>query len=235
MIHEDRTQPVYPQGIQPRRASFVPWLVVPLLILAPLGTGLWLHNGLVSQREAVDSAWAHVESNYQRRADLIPALVQAVKRHMRYESETLKGVVAERNALLARLESAQQQLASAQRASTRELAGLGGHPPASQAELERVAATQEQVGLGIRQVFALAESYPMLRSADHFLELQAQLEGSENRINVARIGFNEAVRSYNSAIQQLPTSYIAEARGYERRAYFKADEGARRVAPLGLD
>jgi LemA protein len=91
------------------------------------------------------------------------------------------------------------------------------------------------VGREIRNVLAVAESYPLLRSADAYLELQAQLEGTENRINAARMAFNEAVRAYNAALVQLPTSLVAQARGLERRPYFRAEPAAHAAGPLDLD
>jgi LemA protein len=221
---------------EPRRSGLA-WVLIPLcvVLVVPAGAGLWLHNGLVAQREAVDAAWAQVESNYRRRADLIPALVQAVQRHMRHESETLQRVVSERNRGLEPFALAVRELADAQRESSRALQATGGGPPARQSDLQGIGATQAQVGRSIRQVLALAESYPALRSADQFLELQAQLEGTENRINVARMGFNAAVRDYNAALEQIPTRYIAKTGGYERRAYFQTDESARHAPSLGFD
>lgn len=199
----------------PRRRSAA-WVLIPLClaVAAIAGVGLWLHNGLVERREAVDAAWAQVESSYQRRADLIPVLVETLKRSMRHEAETLEQVVSARG---------------------RALAAMGGAAPVAQSELSELAAVQAQVGQGIQRLLALAESYPELRSADQFLELQAQLEGSENRIHVARMAFNEAVRDYNAALEQLPTRSFAQARGYERRAYFQTDESNRHASSLGFD
>jgi LemA protein len=202
---------------EPRRSAAA-WIGVPLgvAVVAALAAGLWLHNGLVAKREAVDAAWANVESQYQRRADLVPLLVQAVKRYMEHESETLERVVQARGEALV------------QRSRT-------GGAPASESELEGMAASEGRVGQQIHQILALAESYPELRSADQFLELQAQLEGTENRINVARVGFNRAVREYNAALEQIPTRYLAEAHGYQRRAYFETDESARHASSLAFD
>jgi LemA protein len=220
---------------EPRRAGAVWALILASLVISTsLGAGIWLHNGLIARREAVAAAWAQVESNYQRRADLIPVLVQVVERHMRHESQTLERVVSGRSASLERFSAAARQLADAQQSSARALEALAGAAPATQEELGEIAAAQTQVDRGLHQVIALAESYPALRSADQFLELQAQLEGTENRINVARMGFNEAVREYNAALEKLPTNYIARAKGYERRAYFETSEKARRAAPLGF-
>jgi LemA protein len=133
---------------------------------------------------------------------------------MRHEAETLVQVVSARD---------------------RGLAAMDGSAPLAQSELSELADAQAEVGQGIRRLLALAESYPELRSADQFLELQAQLEGSENRIHVARMAFNEAVRDYNAALEQLPTRTFAQARGYERRAYFQTDESNRHASSLGFD
>jgi len=199
----------------PRRRG-VAWVLIPLClaVAAAAGAGLWLHNGLVARREAVDAAWAQVESSYQRRSDLVPVLVEALQRYMRHEAETLVQVVSARD---------------------RGLAAMDGNAPVAQSELRELSAAQAEVGQGIRRLLALAESYPELRSADQFLELQAQLEGSENRIHVARMAFNEAVRDYNAALEQLPTRTFAQARGYERRAYFQTDESSRHASSLGFD
>jgi LemA protein len=134
---------------------------------------------------------------------------------MRYEAETLVAVV------------------EARAAAVRELGAA--EPPAGQADLERVARAQSELGLGLERLVALAEGHPELRAADSFLELQAQLEGAENRIHVARVAFNEAVRAYNVAIQKLPGAWIARARGLEPGAYFESDDEAQRARPLGLD
>lgn len=221
---------------EPRRGGPA-WALVPLAlaVAAAAGVGLWLDNRLVGQREAVDAAWAQVESSYQRRADLVPALVEAVRSHMRHESETLERVVSARAQAMPSDPAEALALAQAASESGRALAETQGRVPASESDLARVSASQAGVGRAIQRVLALAEAYPTLRSADQFLELQAQLEGSENRIHVARTLFNEAVREYNAALEQFPTRRFAQARGFERRAYFRTDAPARRAAPLGLD
>jgi LemA protein len=185
------------------------------LVLLPMLVGFGLHNLLVSRTEAVDAAWAQVESAHQRRADLVPALVEIVKRHLRHEAETLIAVVETRSLAV--------------RGVARERA------PARADELSSLGRTQRELGDGMARLVALAESHPELRSADSFLALQAQLEGAENRIHVARLEFNDAVRAYNASIAKLPAAWIAEARGLERRAYFESEDGAGRAQPLGLD
>ena len=210
-------------------------LGVALLAVVPLLIWGWLHNSLVSSEEATYSAWAQVESNYQRRSDLIPGLVETVSRYLRHEADTLTKVTHERGAPVTALSKAIDDLVTAQSTSAQQLRSLGGRPPTDDAALETLAQYQDQVGRGISQVLAIAESYPTLRSADQFLELQAQLEGTENRINVARMAFNEAVRDYNGAIRKMPSNLVAGVGGFARKAYFKSDEGARHAGSLRLD
>ncbi len=210
-------------------------LAVALLLVIPLVVWVWIHNSLVDREEAVYSAWAQVESNYQRRSDLVPALVETVSRYLRHESETLTEVTRERSQGLQAFQKAVDDLVAAQRASGQQLDALGGHPPAEAAALAAVAAGQESVGLGMRRLLAIAENYPELRSADQFLTLQAQIEGTENRINVARMRFNEAAQSFNAAIRRLPASLVASVAGMQRKAYFTAKEGAENASDLGFD
>ena len=206
-----------------------------LLLVVPLVTWAWLNNSLVAKEEATYGAWAQVESHYQRRQDLVPQLVETVTRYLRHERETLSEVTAQRRAGGESLEKAMADLAAAQRETAIQLDSLGGKPPEDDAALRRLALTEQQVGTGVRRLLAVAEAYPELRSADQFLELQAQLEGTENRINVARLQFNDAVRAYNGSIRKLPAALVAQARGFQRKAYFQADEGARAAKPLGFD
>jgi LemA protein len=199
------------------------------------GLGVWAHNRMLGRAEAVDAAWAQVESNLQRRGDLVPRLVETVNRYVRHESELLTAVTRERATALASAGAAFEELRRAQTASAALRAGLGGRAPSDAAQLEALLEREADVDRGVRTVLAVAESYPELRSADQFLELQAQLEGSENRINVARMAFNEAVREYNQALVQLPTSLFARSRGLERRAYFRAAPEAWVAGSLGFE
>jgi LemA protein len=238
-IHEYATQqqlpgwaPVNRGAARARRIGVASLLT---LALAALGIAVKAHNGMLGRAEAVDAAWAQVESNLQRRAELLPRLVETLNRYVRHESELLTGVTRERGAARVAASQAVDELQRAQRASAEERAALAATPNADDARLEALARREAEVGRGVRAVLAVAESYPELRSADHFLELQAQLEGSENRNNVARMAFNEAVRDYNAALEQLPTGWFARSRGLERRAYFSADAGARSTGPLAFE
>lgn len=200
-------------------------LIVPLLWLA------WLYNGIVSKEEQVFAAWAQVESNYQRRRDLLPNLVRTVSRYLEHERGTLVEVTAERGDALRSLSAALQEVEAAQEEAEQQAAAR----PDTQDSLERLAVAQAAVDRSLGRFFALAESYPDLRAADQFLELQAQLEGTENRINVARIQFNHQVEEFNGAIRQLPGSLLARLGNFRRKAYFQASEGAAEAAEVRFD
>ena len=163
------------------------------------------YNGLVTKEEGLDSAWSNVETQYQRRADLIPNLVNTVKGYAAHESETL-GAVTEARA----------------RATSINLS-------ASDLTPEKLAAFQQaqaDVRSALGRLIAVAENYPDLKANHNFLELQAQLEGTENRIAVARKDFNAAAQRYNVAVRRFPSNLIARLFGFEKKPYFEASEGA---------
>lgn len=174
-------------------------------------------NGLVSKEEAVFGAWAQVESTLQRRADLIPSLVETVSAYVKHERETLESVTRMRAEAVDQIVSDQ----SALRSALEDVAGL--EDESAMAALQKANAKLDRA---LVDVMALAEAYPELRASDQFLELQGQLEGTENRINVARLRFNETVEQYNGAIRRVPGSVLAGLGGFRRKAYFKAEESA---------
>ena len=200
-------------------------LVVPLLWL------VWLYNDIVGKEEQVFAAWAQVESNYQRRGDLLPNLVHTVARYLEHERRTLVEVTAERTAALRPLGTALDEVAAAQK-QAEEQAEAG---PEAEDAMARLAAAQAAVAGSLGRLFALAENYPDLRAADQFLALQAQLEGTENRLNVARINFNRRVEAFNGAIRQLPGSLLARLGDFRRKAYFQAAEDAATAAEVRFD
>jgi LemA protein len=206
-----------------------------LLLLLPIIAWVLIHNSLVSKEEAVFTAWSQVESSYQRRNDLVPRLTESVSRFLRHEAETLSAVTGQRSASYAALEEAVSKLQAAQAESSDTMHTLGGKPPVEEGQLNKVADSQEKVLLGMKGLLAVVEGYPELRSSDQFLTLQAQLEGTENRINVARLRFNEAAQDFNAAIRKMPNSLVASANGMQRKAYFTADEGASHAKKLTLD
>lgn len=217
-------------------------LILALPLLLVIIWIAWLYNGLVSKEEAVFETWAQVESNYQRRADLIPNIIEAVSDFMQFEQDTLGAIVDRRSDAQAAVppEAAQElrrmidEALAAQEDSSDVLGGIRGAPVDDEA-LQRLAEAQTGLGASMHRILALSENYPQLRSSDQVLALQAELEGTENRINVARMRFNEAASEFNAAIRRMPASLIASAGDFRRKAYFTADPGSDRPVNASLD
>lgn len=163
------------------------------------------YNSLVSMDENVSNQWANVETQYQRRADLIPNLVNTVKGYAAHEKETLEGVIA------ARSQATQIKVDPTDLTSEK---------------LAEYQKAQGQLATALGKLLAITENYPDLKANQNFLELQAQLEGTENRINVARKNFNDSAKAYNTAIRRFPKNILAGMFGFDKRAYFEAAEGA---------
>ena len=163
------------------------------------------YNNLVGMDENVSNQWANVETQYQRRADLIPNLVNTVKGYAAHEKETLEGVIAARSQ------------------ATQIKVDPTDLTPEKLAEYQKA---QGQLATALGKLLAITENYPDLKANQNFLELQAQLEGTENRINVARKNFNDAAKTYNTAIRRFPKNILAGMFGFDKRAYFEAAEGA---------
>jgi len=191
------------------------------IILSGIGF-VWLYNDLVKKEEDVLASWSQVESNYQRRADLIPNLVSTVKTFMEHESTLLNEVTAGRATDLSDVTG---DLAEAQEKAAALTADSKDNLD-NEKYMQDLAFAQKTVGQNVSRLFGIAENYPQLRSADNFLALQDQLEGTENRINVARMMFNDSVRDFNSAIRKMPGALVASMGHFKRKAYFDADEGA---------
>ena len=210
-------------------------LGIALLLVVPLLLWSWLHNSLVSKEEQVFNGWAQVESNFQRRSDLIPALVEVVNRYLKHERETLTEVTSARSKAADEMATAIDNLIKAQRATSEILRRKAQGLIESDDDLKQL--FQSQLGLknSLSQINAVAESYPELKSSDQFLELQAQLEGTENRINVARMRFNDAVADYDGTMRMLPWSLVASVGSFKRKAYFRSDEVAKDAPKLNLD
>jgi LemA protein len=209
-------------------------LGIGILIVVPLLVWVFTHNSLVNREERVFEAWADTESNMQRRADLIPALVDTVSRYLEHERGTFTEVSGQRSTALKEAKASLDELIRASRDAAELMRQRGAAAVEDEALLRRLAEAEAHMGAGIRTVMAVAEAYPELRSSDQFLELQGQLEGTENRINVARIRFNEAVRSYNAAIRYLPGSLVASLGSFHRKAYFQSTEEAKLVPALAF-
>lgn len=166
------------------------------------------YNTMVEKEEGVDKAWSQVENVYQRRADLIPNLVSTVKGYAAHESQTLESVVE------ARAKATQMTIDPAQ---------------LSPESIEKFQAAQGQLSQALGKLLAITENYPDLKANENFLQLQAQLEGTENRIAVERRNFNEAAQSYNTYIRKFPNNITAGIFGFEKKPYFKAEEGAEKA------
>lgn len=191
-------------------------LVIIILLVAFAGcAGCGTYNGLVALDEGVERSWADVETQYQRRADLIPNLVNTVKGAADFEQETLESVTSAR----------------ARATSINISADDLGDP----AKMEQYMAAQQQLGQSLGRLLAVAENYPQLRATEAFRDLQAQLEGTENRITVARRDYNGSVQSYNTAVRRFPANLIAGVFGFDRRTPFEADEGADRAPEVNFD
>lgn len=168
------------------------------------------YNGLVTKQEKVSEAWANVETVYQRRADLIPNLVATVKGYAAHEEQTLMAVT------------------EARAKSTSLNIDPTTATPEQMAEWTK---RQNEVGSAIGRLIAISESYPDLKANQNFLDLQKQLEGTENRISTERREYNQQVRDFNASIRRFPTSLIASMFGFEKMEMFEAQEGAE-VAPV---
>lgn len=175
---------------------------------------LWVFNSMVVAREAVAKSSADLQSQYQRRYDLIPQVVESVKRFMAHERATLVEVASMRSdPMRALAESVQNLEKASDEAKTVSLDAVGSR-------------LQMRLGGQLREMLLVAEQYPALKSADQFLALQAQIEGAENRINIARLQLNRAVANFNTGIQQIPQRWFAAIVGFHRISHFEAQPGA---------
>lgn len=184
-------------------------LIITIVVIALVAIwGISSYNGLVSMDENVSNSWANVETQYQRRSDLIPNLVNTVKGYAKHESQTLEEVMAARSqATQVKIDPSNctpQQLAAYQKA-------------------------QGDVTTALGKLLAITENYPDLKANQNFLELQSQLEGTENRINVARKDFNDTAKKYNTSLRRFPRNIIASMFGFEKRNYFEAEAGAEKA------
>lgn len=184
------------------KKSTIIWIVI-LVLLALWGVSIY--NNIVSQEEDVTKSWANVENQYQRRADLIPNLVNTVKGYAAHEQETLQAVVDARAKATSISIDAENM---------------------TMEQLKAFQEAQNQVTGALGRLIAVSESYPDLKANQNFLELQAQLEGTENRIAVERKNFNDTVKQYNANIRRFPQTIFASLFGFDTKPYFEAEEGS---------
>ncbi|MBO8466162.1 MAG: LemA family protein [Bacteroidetes bacterium] len=188
-----------------KKGTLITVTVIAVIVLALF---FWVknsYNGLVKADEQVKSAWSQVENVYQRRADLIPNLVATVKGYADHESETLESVVEARSK------------------ATRISIDPENLDPDRIAEFQEA---QGELSQALGRLIMLQENYPDLKANQNFRDLQAQLEGTENRISTERMKFNETARSYNTMVRSFPKNIIASMFGFDTKGYFEASEGA---------
>lgn len=180
-------------------------IVVALVVVIVAMSAFSMYNGLVTKDEGVSTAWADLQSQYQRRSDLIPNLVSTVKGYAKHESETLEGVV------------------SARARATQVTVDADNLTPE---KLQQIQAAQGELSAALGKLLAISENYPQLKANENFSELQAQLEGTENRINESRRLYNEAVQNYNVSVRRFPNNLLSGMFGFEKKAKFEAEAGA---------
>lgn len=190
-------------------------VVVILVIVAGL-VGVGIYNGLVTKEQAVNSSWAQVQNVYQRRADLIPNLVSTVSGAANFEKSTLTEITAAR----ASIGQLKLDLSTA---------------PDDPAKLAQFQKAQDHLSGALSRLLVVVERYPDLKATTNFRDLQAQLEGTENRISVERERFNERVMEYNTAVKSFPNMLFAARFGFQVKPYFTAEPGAEKPPKVSFD
>ena len=189
------------------------WFVL-IAIVGLGGYSLTKYNDLMRAEEDINSVWGNVESAYQRRADLIPNLVNAVKGQANFEKETLTAVMDARS---------------------KATAVTINPDTATEDEMAKFQAAQQDVNSSLSRLLVTVEKYPELKAHEGFLNLQAQLEGTENRINTERNNFNAAVKEYNKQVREMPTKIAAMIMGFKAKPQFKAEAGAEKAPVVNFN
>ncbi len=188
--------------------------VVAVVIFIMYSSVKGTYNTMVLRDEAVDASWAQVENVYQRRADLIPNLVNTVKGYASHERETLEGVIEARS----------------------KATSVNVNPEnLNEESLQQFQQAQAGLSSALSRLMVVVERYPDLKANQSFLDLQAQLEGTENRIAVERRKFNESAQSFNTYIRTFPKNIYANLFGFEKKAYFEAEQGAEKAPEVTFD
>ena len=191
-------------------------LIIVIVVLGFAGcASCGTYNNLIGEEEAVEEAWGNVQTAYQRRADLIPNLVNTVRAAGDFEQETLQAVTEARA-----------------RATSINVSADDLRDPSSLAQFQQA---QSQLSGALGRLLVVSENYPQLRATEGFRDLQVQLEGTENRINTARTRYNGVVRQYNTAIRQFPAALFAGIFGHSRRSPFEAESGAQNAPEVNFD
>jgi LemA protein len=187
------------------KKALIPIIVIVLVGIFVYTKAVGVYNMFVQNEETINGTWAEVETQYQRRADLIPNLVNTVKGYADFEQETLTGVI------------------EARAKATSININADNLTPENLAQFQ---AAQDQLSGALSRLMVTVERYPDLKANQNFMDLQAQLEGTENRIAVARRNFNQSVQSYNSTLRTFPNNLFAGWYGFETKGYFEAAQGA---------
>ena len=187
------------------KKKFVPIIIVAAVVVILVAWAVSAYNGLVVKDEACSKQWSKVESQYQRRMDLIPNLVNTVKGYASHEEATLLKVIEARN------QAAQVKIDAENM---------------TQEQLNNFQQSQENLSSAIRGLNIVVEKYPDLKANQNFLELQSQLEGTENRIAVERQRYSDVVNEYNTSVRRFPNSIFASMFGFDKKPYFEAQSGA---------
>lgn len=188
-------------------------IIIAVLVLV-LIWGISAYNQLVGSEESVSKAWAQVENVYQRRLDLIPNLIKTVQGAADYEKSTLQAVIEARS-----------------KASSIQLNAEN----MSQEQLQAFTQAQDELGSAVSRLMLTIERYPELKANQNFLELQSQLEGTENRITVERQKYNQVVGNFNTQVRRFPKNIIASMFGFEKKAYFEASAGAEQAPAVDFN
>lgn len=191
-----------------KRTGLVVLVVILLVIFASFQWGVSVNNKMVEMDENVKSQWSQVENVYQRRADLIPNLVNTVKGYAAHEKQTLTDVIEARA-----------------KATSVNVDPSKLTPEA----IQQFQQAQGGLSSALGRLMVVVEKYPDLKANENFLNLQAQLEGTENRITVERQKFNSSAQNYNTYIRKFPQSFVAGMRGFEKKAYFEAEKGSEKA------
>ncbi len=190
-------------------------LVIGIIVLSFIGWGVGVYNNLVTMNESVNQSWSQVENQYQRRTDLVPNLVATVKGVAEFEKETFTAVTEARAG-----------------ATSMKLTPEMLNDPQAVAKFQSM---QDNLTSALSRLLVTVENYPQLKANENFLQLQSQLEGTENRISVERMKFNTTVQSYNTSLKRFPGSIIASFTGFKEKYYFKAAEGSDKAPKVNFD
>jgi LemA protein len=198
------------------KKGLIALIVVVIVGIILVGSLMGRYNSFVSLEEGVEGQWGNVENVYQRRADLIPNLVATVKGYAEHERETLEAVI------------------NARAKATQIQAQITPEALSDPSLMGKFQAAQGQLTTALGKLMVVMERYPDLKANQGFLDLQAQLEGTENRIAVERRRFNEVTRSFNTAIRRFPGNILAGIFGFEKKAYFEAEAGAEQAPEVSF-